>query len=258
MRHPRSAISVWYCHHQSVPIPGSNSSAHEKMSPPCLRWHIVSMTFDFAAIIGRGLEWIIVCLFYFACVTAGALRKLNVPHKVDESSGSIGRRYARTDQVAIPFGITVDFDTLKEPHTVTLRERDSLDQVRVPVSRLTSALATADLLGTCELYYDMGLASGLWVPVFGQLSCCKLCLVLSSYIPTLSEAVVLCACLHPALTVELCPRFSRSWVSKVAVLCISQVAEVAGVIQSLANGHMIWQDATSKYPRFEQQEAATK
>merc|ERR1712179_353659 len=34
---------------------------------------------------------------------------------MDDSSGSIGKRYARTDEVAIPFGITVDFDSLKEP-----------------------------------------------------------------------------------------------------------------------------------------------
>lgn len=59
-------------------------------------------------------------------------------HKVDASSGSIGRRYARTDQIGIPFGVTVDFDTLKEPNTVTLRERDSLEQVRLAVSLIRS------------------------------------------------------------------------------------------------------------------------
>ena len=51
--------------------------------------------------------------------------------KVDDSSGSIGRRYARTDEIAVPFGITIDFDSLKAPNSVTLRERDSMDQVRV-------------------------------------------------------------------------------------------------------------------------------
>lgn len=48
---------------------------------------------------------------------------------MDDSSGSIGRRYARTDEIAVPFGITIDFDSLKEPNTVTLRERDSMEQV---------------------------------------------------------------------------------------------------------------------------------
>lgn len=66
--------------------------------------------------------------------SATALTKVEVSHKVDDSSGSIGRRYARTDEIAIPYGITVDFDTLKEPHSVTLRERDSTGQVRIPVS----------------------------------------------------------------------------------------------------------------------------
>lgn len=65
---------------------------------------------------------------------AKALTSVDVSHKVDASSGSIGRRYARTDQIAIPFGITVDFDTLKEPHTATLRERDSCQQIRATVS----------------------------------------------------------------------------------------------------------------------------
>merc|ERR1712223_2206393 len=55
----------------------------------------------------------------------------DVSHKVDDSSGSIGKRYARTDEIAIPFGITVDFDSLKEPHSVTLRERDTTTQVRI-------------------------------------------------------------------------------------------------------------------------------
>ena len=65
---------------------------------------------------------------------------MDVSHKVDQSSGSIGRRYARTDQIAIPYGITVDFDSLKEPHTATLRERDSMKQVRAAVSSLVKTI----------------------------------------------------------------------------------------------------------------------
>ena len=63
------------------------------------------------------------------------LTRCDVSHKVDDSSGSIGRRYARTDEIAIPFGITVDFDTLKD-QTATLRERDSKTQIRAPLSEL--------------------------------------------------------------------------------------------------------------------------
>lgn len=66
-----------------------------------------------------------------------ALTKNDVSHKVDAGSGSIGRRYARTDQIAIPFGITVDFDTVnKFPHTATLRERDTMKQIRVEIEEL--------------------------------------------------------------------------------------------------------------------------
>lgn len=61
------------------------------------------------------------------------LTNAGISHKIDDSSGSIGRRYARTDEIAIPFAITIDFDSLKEPHTVTLRERDSMQQIRVDV-----------------------------------------------------------------------------------------------------------------------------
>nr|CAD7437639.1 unnamed protein product [Timema bartmani] len=59
------------------------------------------------------------------------LTRLDVSHKVDDSSGSIGRRYARTDEISIPFGVTIDFDTLKSPHSATLRERDSMGQLDV-------------------------------------------------------------------------------------------------------------------------------
>ncbi|XP_050515936.1 glycine--tRNA ligase [Diabrotica virgifera virgifera] len=68
------------------------------------------------------------------------LTKVDVSHKVDDSSGSIGRRYARTDEIAIPYGITIDFDTLKEPHSVTLRERDSMGQVRIPLDDIAQVV----------------------------------------------------------------------------------------------------------------------
>lgn len=73
-------------------------------------------------------------VFCLLLYTAKDLLKFDISHKVDSATGSIGRRYARTDAIAIPYGITVDFDTLKEPHTATLRERDSMKQIRAPVS----------------------------------------------------------------------------------------------------------------------------
>ncbi|CEA12887.1 glycine--tRNA ligase [Methanobacterium formicicum] len=50
-----------------------------------------------------------------------------------DTSGTIGRRYARSDEIGTPFAVTVDHQTL-EDETVTIRERDSQEQVRVPLS----------------------------------------------------------------------------------------------------------------------------
>ncbi|KAF7245763.1 Glycine--tRNA ligase, partial [Varanus komodoensis] len=66
-----------------------------------------------------------------------ALTRNGVSHKVDDSSGSIGRRYARTDEIGVAFGITIDFDTVnRTPHTATLRDRDSMRQIRAEISEL--------------------------------------------------------------------------------------------------------------------------
>lgn len=57
-----------------------------------------------------------------------------------DESGAIGKRYRRQDELGTPFCITVDFDTL-ENDTVTLRDRDSMQQTRVPVSQLLEILS---------------------------------------------------------------------------------------------------------------------
>jgi len=56
-----------------------------------------------------------------------------------DDSGAIGRRYRRQDEVGTPFAVTVDYDTL-EDNTATVRDRDSMEQVRVPVERLPEIL----------------------------------------------------------------------------------------------------------------------
>src|SRR5262245_37904047 len=58
-----------------------------------------------------------------------------------DESGAIGRRYRRQDEIGTPFGVTVDFETLgeKDPalrDTVTLRDRDSMQQERVSIQNL--------------------------------------------------------------------------------------------------------------------------
>lgn len=61
-----------------------------------------------------------------------------------DETGAIGRRYRRQDEAGTPFGVTIDFDTLGEtPHladTVTLRDRDTMQQVRVPIAELVNVL----------------------------------------------------------------------------------------------------------------------
>ncbi len=58
-----------------------------------------------------------------------------------DESGSIGRRYARMDEVGTPYCITVDFDGL-EDRSVTIRERDSRSQRRVPIDDLVDEART--------------------------------------------------------------------------------------------------------------------
>ncbi len=63
-----------------------------------------------------------------------------------DAASSIGRRYARIDEAGTPYGVTVDAGTLDEGpehDTVTVRERDSRSQARVPVGELVGRLAGA-------------------------------------------------------------------------------------------------------------------
>jgi glycyl-tRNA synthetase len=59
-----------------------------------------------------------------------------------DQSGAIGRRYRRQDEAGTPFCVTIDYET-KEENSVTLRFRDSMEQVRVPVSGLAERIRTA-------------------------------------------------------------------------------------------------------------------
>jgi glycyl-tRNA synthetase len=56
-----------------------------------------------------------------------------------DESGTIGKRYRRNDEIGTPFSVTVDFDTM-EDDTVTVRDRDTMSQVRVPVKDLACVL----------------------------------------------------------------------------------------------------------------------
>lgn len=53
-----------------------------------------------------------------------------------DEAGSIGKRYRRQDEIGTPMCVTIDFDTL-EDNCVTVRDRDSMEQVRIPISQLS-------------------------------------------------------------------------------------------------------------------------
>jgi len=72
---------------------------------------------------------------------AQAVREMLLGHftVAYDQAGSIGRRYRRQDEVGTPFGVTIDHQTMQDD-TVTLRDRDSTQQIRVPISGLVREL----------------------------------------------------------------------------------------------------------------------
>ena len=63
-------------------------------------------------------------------------KKFNVEY---DETGSIGKRYRRQDEIGTPFCITVDFDTA-EDNSVTVRDRDSMEQIRIKIDELEAYL----------------------------------------------------------------------------------------------------------------------
>ena len=56
-----------------------------------------------------------------------------------DDAGSIGKRYRRQDEIGTPFSICYDFESL-EDNCVTVRDRDTMEQVRMPISELAQYL----------------------------------------------------------------------------------------------------------------------
>lgn len=69
----------------------------------------------------------------------GQLGARGISSRRDDSGVAIGRRYARSDELGIPFAVTFDFDTVTDA-CVTVRERDSCAQVRVPTAEVADVL----------------------------------------------------------------------------------------------------------------------
>jgi glycyl-tRNA synthetase len=67
--------------------------------------------------------------------------KLQMRYNVEyDTSGAIGRRYRRADEAGTPFCVTVDFESLQD-ECVTVRERDSMQQTRMPIEQLYGYLS---------------------------------------------------------------------------------------------------------------------
>ena len=67
------------------------------------------------------------------------LNKASISSKIDDTNTAIGRRYARTDEMGIPYAITVDDETVNN-NKVTIRELDTMKQVTVPVDDVCDRL----------------------------------------------------------------------------------------------------------------------
>ncbi|MCD4841663.1 MAG: glycine--tRNA ligase [Methanosarcinales archaeon] len=81
-----------------------------------------------------------------------ALKKKGVMAAYDDS-GTIGRRYRRNDEIGTPYSITVDYATL-EDGTVTIRDRDSMKQVRAPADTIADTIH--DLIQGYTRFEDAG------------------------------------------------------------------------------------------------------
>ena len=68
-----------------------------------------------------------------------AALKKEIPQIVWDDNGNIGKRYRRQDEIGTPWCITIDFDTLTDD-TVTVRDRDTGEQQRMPTVELSSLI----------------------------------------------------------------------------------------------------------------------
>lgn len=93
------------------------------------------------------------------------LNKVGVSSKVDDSGNSIGKRYARTDELGIPFGITIDPETL-EDKSVTLREILTTKQIRIPLDKVVKELQ--DLSDGLKTWEQTLAEYPLFVPAVAQ------------------------------------------------------------------------------------------
>ena len=97
------------------------------------------------------------------------LRHAGLRADIDKTGATIGRRYSRNDELGIPFGVTVDGETLDKScpnyNTVTIRERDSMEQIRVPIEEVADVVAK---LSKSLSWKDVAEKYGLWKSGAGE------------------------------------------------------------------------------------------
>ena len=74
------------------------------------------------------------------------LQRLGLGRILYEDTGNIGKGYRRHDEVGTPLCVTVDFQTIEEDDTVTVRDRDTMEQQRINIADLP-AFVTEQLAG---------------------------------------------------------------------------------------------------------------
>lgn len=70
---------------------------------------------------------------------SAAMVALGLSCLTDTTGTTIGKRYSRTDEIGVPYAVTVDYTTL-EDGSVTVRERDSMAQVRIPSAEVPAVV----------------------------------------------------------------------------------------------------------------------
>ena len=75
-------------------------------------------------------------------------KKFNIDY---DDAGSIGKRYRRQDEIGTPFCITYDFDSA-EDGCVTVRDRDTMEQVRIPITELEDFIAKKNRILTNRIF----------------------------------------------------------------------------------------------------------
>lgn len=78
------------------------------------------------------------------------MRSLGISTRVDDSGATIGKRYSRNDELGTPFGVTIDFASVKN-NTVTLRDRDTTTQL---IGGVDEVVAVVQELCSYQITWD--------------------------------------------------------------------------------------------------------